>query len=270
MVRHVRLSAMDAASWNAIAGTYEDNVLSVFENDTKNVVSNHVSRLGSRRHTAVDIGCGAGKFLPMLANEFKRVHAVDFSNALLARARQQCIDGGHETVQIHKIDLCKKRIEKPIIQSDFALCVNALLDPSLRSRLRMWENIARSLKRGGHLLLVVPSLESALLANARLVHWSLDEGMSPKRALREGFAAADDCVPVTLPQVLREGVLETGGTPTKHFLREELEIELPRHGFGIEHVEKLEYDWSSEFTDPPKWMKKPYPWDWTIIAKKTK
>ena len=131
----------------------------------------------------------------------------------------------------------------------------------------MWDNLGKSLKRSGRLLLVVPALESTLLANARLVHWNLDEGMSPKSALRSEFADGDD-IPTPL-QILREGVLDTGGTPTKHFFREELEVELPRFGFEIEHIEKLEYDWSSEFTDPPDSMKQPYPWDWTIVAKKT-
>ena len=258
---------MDAASWNAIADHYSDEVLSVFENDTHNVVAKHLKRLGSDQHTVADIGCGPGNFLPLLATLFKSVHAIDFSSALLKKAEQQCMDASHENVRFHRINLCKKLDVLPYPKVNLALCVNALLEPSLTGRLHMWDKLRKSVVRGGYLLLVVPALESALLAHTRLVHWILDEGRSPHFAVRHEFST-DDAPASTPQQILREGVLETGGTLTKHFFQEELNAELPRHGFEITEISKLEYDWRTEFANPPKDMQEPYPWDWTVLARK--
>lgn len=241
---------MDAASWNAIADRYADEVLSVFENDTHNVVANHLSRLSSDQRTAADIGCGPGNFLPMLAAQFKRVHAIDFSGALLKKAEQQCSAAGHRNILFHRINLCRKLNPLPYPKVDVALCVNALLEPSMTGRLHMWDKLQRSVKTGGSLVLVVPALESALLAHTRLVHWFLDEGVPPASAVRKEFSNED---PVsTRQQILREGVLEAGGTLTKHFFREELQAELPRHGFRIDEITRIQYDWSTEFTAPPR------------------
>jgi hypothetical protein len=38
----------------------------------------------------------------------------------------------------------------------------------------------------------------------------------------------------------------------------------------VASIEKVEYDWSTEFADPPRWMKDPYPWDWLVLSKKRK
>ncbi len=33
-------------------------------------------------------------------------------------------------------------------------------------------------------------------------------------------------------------------------------------------VDKVEYDWSTEFADPPKWMRDPLPWDWLFVVER--
>jgi hypothetical protein len=65
------------------------------------------------------------------------------------------------------------------------------------------------------------------------------------------------------------GLLAIDGVPTKHWLREELEVALRAAGFAVEAVDKVEYDWSTEFSDPPKWLKAPYPWDWAVAARRS-
>jgi hypothetical protein len=58
---------------------------------------------------------------------------------------------------------------------------------------------------------------------------------------------------------VRDGVVETGGTPTKHYLREELELLLPELGHEICSIEKVQYHWNTEFDKPPSTMIAPYP-----------
>ena len=55
---------------------------------------------------------------------------------------------------------------------------------------------------------------------------------------------------------------------TKHFVKEELEILLGQHGFKVTKFEKIEYNWNTEFSKPPFWLKFPKPWDWMLVATK--
>ena len=60
------------------------------------------------------------------------------------------------------------------------------------------------------------------------------------------------------------------GVPTKHWLREELQVALRAAGFVVESVDKVEYGWDTEFPDPPRWMKDPWPWDWAVAARRSR
>jgi cyclopropane-fatty-acyl-phospholipid synthase len=52
------------------------------------------------RGTLVDVGCGACQLTTYLAPEFERVYAVDFSEAMLAAARQRIESHGLTNVQL--------------------------------------------------------------------------------------------------------------------------------------------------------------------------
>jgi hypothetical protein len=142
------------------------------------------------------------------------------------------------------------------------LCVNVLIMPSLLMRTRIVETIRRRLLSGGHLLLVVPALESALLSNFRLVDWNVRSGLRPAVALSAGFPK-----PKTRPR-FEHGLVPIENVLTKHYLREELKAILGESGFRVRQLTKIQYGWDTEFTDPPRWMKEPYPWDWLLLAEK--
>jgi len=67
---------------------------------------------------------------------------------------------------------------------------------------------------------------------------------------------------------MKDGVTDIDDVPTKHFLKEELELLLTIEGFTIEKIKKINYEWSTEFHVVPKWLKDPKPWDWLVVAKK--
>lgn len=117
------------------------------------------------------------------------------------------------------------------------------------------------MKRGGHLLLVVPSLDSALLATFRHTQWNLRTGHDPGHAQR--LAAGNT-------KGIEHGIVHLEGVPTKHYLREELEALHTARGFAVEAIEKIEYPWNTEFDNPPRWMREPYPWDWFVVARKAR
>ena len=65
---------------------------------------------------------------------------------------------------------------------------------------------------------------------------------------------------------LLQGNAEIDNVPTKHYLKEELEILLTQEGFQPMQFSKIEYDWGTEFLKPLKWLNNPKPWDWLVVA----
>lgn len=248
---------MDERYWDAVAVDYDRDIFDVRANDRQNLVAGHIARLGGPDKVAGDCGCGTGKFVSLLAASFGQVHAVDISRRLLCRARDAW---GHlPNVSFRRADLAAA-LHLPRL--DLALCVNVLIMPSLLTRTRILATIRRRLRRGGHLLLVVPALESALLTNVRLVNWNLRDGVPHARAMHASFAR-----PLARPR-LEHGLVPIGRVLTKHYLREELDVILGSAGFDVLELAKIQYLWNTEFAEPPRWMQEPYPWDWLLLAQK--
>jgi len=111
--------------------------------------------------------------------------------------------------------------------------------------------------------MVVPSLESVLYAQSRLVQWNIRDGLRSLEAVKESLgelSGPSTCLPA--------GILRIGNTPTKHYLEEELLLICREHNLKVLHIEKVTYPWRTEFAAPPKWMSEPYPWDWLVVSRK--
>ena len=128
------------------------------------------------------------------------------------------------------------------------------------------KKISKSLRPGGYFVLVVPSLESMLFAKFRLIQWNLKTGMTHDQAVSASIEETDG----SLDLPLEHDMVDINGVATKHYLKEELIVLLKDLRFAIAYIEKVEYDWSTEFDQPPRWMKDPYPWDWLVLSKKRK
>ncbi|MEP4079051.1 class I SAM-dependent methyltransferase [Haloferula sp.] len=250
---------MEPSDWIEAAGNYQQEVASVFDRDKKGMIRSLIEEHAGSKKSCIDLGCGPGRFLPTLSEHFGLVHACDYSKDMIREARKQ-------TVEPHlSFECCDLRRGTPsTAPADVVLCVNALLHPDLAAREAMWRNVAKSVKKGGVLLLVAPALESALLARHRLAEWNLRSGVPARSALLRSFADEDpDAI-----SIARGGIMDAGGTLTKHYLREELESTAARHRLRIEHCAKIEYSWKTEFHQPPRWMKSPYPWDWLAVMRR--
>lgn len=248
---------MNEREWDQVATTFEEEIFNVPQNDSKGLIHHWVTRLASREATATDLGCGVGRTLPLLAERFGHVYAVDVSSQCLSVAARACTE--HANITYVHADLSKDRNGYPA--ADVVLCINTLLNASLEVREPLFDRTCRSVKRGGHLVLVVPSLNSALLTAFRRLQWNLRDGMSPRKAQKDASQHGPG---------VEHGIVSIDGVPTKHFLAEELEASLAQRGFGITALEKLEYPWNTEFETPPKWMKAPFPWDWMVVAQRAR
>jgi hypothetical protein len=111
--------------------------------------------------------------------------------------------------------------------------------------------------------MVVPSLESVLHASWQLIRMYNKEGIDLKNIPAHEF----DYFKADKPDLV-QGIIHINDVPTKHYTQCELQVLMQEAGFRLTAIEKIEYDWSTEFDKPAHWMKDPYPWDWLIECRK--
>ena len=255
---------MDRRYWDQLAESYDEQIFSSFEADRTGILSRCLDHFADPRKTAMDLGCGVGKYLPALAKRFEKVVGVDLSPRLLEVAAEAT--GPLNNVQLVCADATEaKRIEG--LRVDVIVCANVLIMTDDLQRQAILESARKSLVRGGHLILVVPSMESALLTQRRLIEWHRRDGEKDPEAAAE----IEGIVPSkkTCQELLR-GHVRIENVPTKHHLAEELDLALRQAGLRPLRLEKVLYGWDSEFTQPPRWMRDPYPWDWLAVSFKHK
>jgi SAM-dependent methyltransferase len=247
---------MDRNYWEKIAPGYNEEIFDVLHNDKKNVIRSSIRKVASSKSTVIDAGCAIGKWLPLLAPAFGKVIAADISAKNLSIAKQR--NEQFENIEYVRVDMSSKKARIP--KADVALCVNAILTDSIKKRNVFFHHLSLCVRKGGHLLLVIPSLESWMLTSIIQKKWAIDKGLfsehiSPKAGLEKY-------------QKMREGNMDIDNVPTKHYLREELSLLLSREKFDVLSTRKIEYSWKTEFVHPPSWLKDPTPWDWFVLAKK--
>ncbi|MDX6766339.1 MAG: class I SAM-dependent methyltransferase [Candidatus Methylacidiphilales bacterium] len=248
---------MDRRYWEEKGRAYDAEIFDVYAEDRKGVVAAAIRRTLRKSDRAADLGCGTGKALPLLAPRALSVEAVDLSESCLRKARH--FADAWKNITFRRADLARERVSGRL---DFVLNVNVLIMPDAGVRQAILRHIAVRLKRGGRLLLVVPSLESSLWVARRLYDWELKDGRTPAQARRGVQRLLGDRFRVGLA----DGLVPIDGVPTKHFLAPELSSVLAAVGLELRGLEKVEYAWRTEFEDPPSWMRAPYPWDWLVRA----
>ena len=82
----------------------------------------------------------------------------------------------------------------------------------------------------------VPSYESALRTFQTLLRCHLRDGLPHGRARR-----ALDLQAETEIHSLTDGIFNVGGTPTKHFLQNEIAQLLDEHGADVEAITRVEF-----------------------------
>jgi len=246
---------VDREYWERIGDDYERDIFASSLSDKRGVIRGRLDELANPRGVVADFGCGVGHYLPLLAKRFRAVHGIDFAEALLEQAGARC--GALENVSIHRANLASGRARIRMPAAAVGVCANVLISPEISVRRRILRTIRRHLLRGAKLLLLVPSLEAELFCSQMQAEWNRRLGFPDSEATASGIPTIADAV---------RGVVPIERVPTKHYLREELEVLLDEEGFTVSSCDKVEYGWESEFEDPPRWMKGLGPWDWLVVA----
>jgi 2-polyprenyl-3-methyl-5-hydroxy-6-metoxy-1,4-benzoquinol methylase len=247
---------MERKYWEQIAPAYNEEIFDVLKNDKKAIIRSAIRQVAAQYKTVLDAGCAIGKWLPVLAPVFKQVSAADISAKNLNIAKKTFPQ--YTNVDYLRMDMSAATIQ--LSPYDVVVCINAILTSSEKKRAHFFHNISRSLKKGGTLILVVPSLESWLMTRIFQSKWSIDKKLFAQK--------------ITAPEAasryknMQQGNVEIDNVVTKHYLQEELQLLLSLEGMQVKKCQKINYDWSTEFIAVPDWLKEPTPWDWLVIAEK--
>ena len=247
------------AHWDTIGSNYGGEIFDVFRSDKKRVLQKYFKRHADPAKTAIDFGCGIGKAFPYLAPSFARVLAIDISSELLGIAKQS----PYKNIEYKRADLARPNLKFP--KADFAFCCNVIMLPEVEKDFLMIKNISNSLKQGGSAMIVVPSLESIFYSSWRLMEWYGKEGVSPQKIPQSELAYFKGS-----KRDIIQGIMYIDGVPTKHYSEPEIDVLFHKAGLEVTAMEKIEYEWNTEFNDPPAWMKAPFPWDWMVECRKLK
>jgi SAM-dependent methyltransferase len=246
---------MDRNYWEKIAPDYNEEIFDVLHHDKSGIIVSAIRKLKSKKRSVIDIGCAVGKWIPALSPLFKNVLAIDISEKNLEIAKST--HSQFKNVEYSRVDMSDP--QSKIQACDVGICINAILTGSLEKRIIFFRSLTKCIKKAGHLILVVPSLESAMYTSIIRDRWNIDKNTEEK--VSTGIA-------LQKWNHIKQGNAFIDGVATKHYLKEELQLLLSQEGFDVIQTEKVEYDWKTEFLKPPKWLKEPFPWDWMVVAKK--
>ncbi len=247
---------MERTYWEKIAPAYNEQIFDVLKQDKRKLIRKAITKRASTTQSVIDIGCAVGKWLPVLSPLFKSVTAIDISAKNLAIAAETHKDLGN--VKYQRIDMSAPSAKTGVF--DMAVCINAILTDSMLKRNRFFSRLGTTVRPGGSLVLVVPSLESWLLTRTIQQHHKID------RKLFDAKLKGPEAI--SRYNNIQQGNVEIDNVATKHYLADELELLLAREGFVVEERKKVEYEWTTEFINPPSWLDKPRPWDWLCVARK--
>ena len=225
--------------WNRLAKDFEVAVCDVTRSSGEQLAE-LVRRIEpSQEMTLVDAGCGIGSFTKRFGRRFGRVLAFDFAAKMVARAKKQCATVPDVSWSTMGLEDAAAKLG-PV--GDLVACLNVITSTDADLRRRQWQSLAGLAQPGGHVLVVVPALESAL----RVVKYADAEN----RIHESDFDA---------------GSVFRGNYQQKHYSRDGLRETTGSVGLRIISLKRIHYPWSDDGVDDPG---RTPPWSWVALARK--
>ena len=248
---------MEKRDWEQIATEFTDRVFQVTDHDTHGLIRQTARKLGTPSKHAGDFGCGPGAVTRLLAPHFRQVTGMDQAAGLVQEAQRATTA---KNVTFVQADLTTTQPLGTVF--DVSFCVNVLINRNHQVREKICRTIAAHTRKRGTAVFVVPSLESMLRVYQTVVDCQIraDAGRKPSSrnaAVRSVTRQAEQEIESVI-----EGIVSVGGSPTKHFLADELTAFLGAAGFEVRSMQRVEYAWEEELDDPPDFLGSPTPWDW--------
>lgn len=245
--------------WSAAASCYEKEFIDPYREDVRNPLKRTLRALAHGRRIVADLGCGIGPLLPFLARHFGEVHAVDFAEGMLQRARAAVARAGN--VHFHQRSLTDL---KPLHgRIDVAVAVNSLVQPSIVDLEESLRQIHAVLQPGGAFTGILPAIDGVHYYTMLLVDRSLMQGR-PMDAARKNAAHLGelDDYDFAFGQFRFQGL-------EQHFWQPfEIHHRLSRAGFRLRRLKKVHLSWK-QFAVGADLKQYAPPWDWFFLAERS-
>lgn len=238
--------SVSRAQWNRLAARFNSSVCDIVAGDRDRVMDGLVEQAlkAHPKPTVVDLGCGMGTFIQRYGRKFGESIGVDFAERMLRGARRRCAKVPRVRWACASVEDAPKTLSNT---ADILACFNVITSPDAALRRRQWKALAKVAKPGGHVLVVLPSLESSELV-ARV-----------EESLRPGSSGAR----------LSDGSVHRGNARQKHYTRAELRAAAERAGLRVQKIARIPYPWSDDGVAAPKSVTRGrQPWDWVLVARR--
>jgi SAM-dependent methyltransferase len=248
-----------AEHWSRVADAYETEFVDPYLPEVHNPLPDALARLaGDGSGAAADLGCGVGPLLPLLAQRFHHVYAVDFADGMLARARERC--AGLPNVEFLRHELTDLA---PLAgRVDVAVAVNSLVLPDVGDLDKALAQMHAALRPGGHVLGIVPAMDAVHYFTMLLVDRARTAGMPTAQARKNAAHHAEHALYDFAFGEFRYRGIE------QHFWQPfEVKYRLRRAGFRGVRLRKVRLAWH-QFGCARDLGDRPPPWDWFFQARR--
>jgi SAM-dependent methyltransferase len=243
--------------WSQAAKSYEQDFIDPYRSDVRGPLLETLEELADpSRKVAVDLGCGIGPLLPILAERFRHVIAVDFAEGMLARAHERC--RGLRNVEF---------LLQPLTdlgglagRVDVAVAVNSLVMPNILDIETSLKQIRTILRPGGTFLGIVPAMDAVHYFTMLLLDRALAAG-KPLDAARKNAAHFNEhsLYDFAFGQFRYQGL-------EQHFWQPfEVRYRLRRAGFRRVRLARVALAWEQFACADDLKAERP-PWDWFFRA----
>ncbi len=256
-------ASRDKTQWDRVATKkkYFLAVVSPWDKGVVNPLGDAIKAVPAhRRGAAIDLGTGIGNGVPMLARGFGRVVAIDYAPKMVAAARKR--HGHFPNVTFAVADM--RKLARYRNRFDVAVAVNSVLLPSSRDVTRMLQEAFHTLKPGGTLFGVFPSLES----EAYIAMLTFEREHRNLNNEQRAWARTERIIDSGRIDFIR-GTVGRSAVQQKFYFRFELIRRLRLAGFRDIQVGKVVYPW--RLLDDPQaraFRGNPGFWDWFVSARR--
>ena len=246
--------------WSRHAARYDDLFLDPFRSDVVNPLRAALDAVSDpESKSVIDLGCGTGPLLPLLASRFGAVTALDFAPGMIERARKRLApEADHVTFETRPMHQLGDFVGK----FDVAVAINSLVMPDVRAIDETLRAVHAALKPGGLLLAIVPSMDAIRYHTMLLMDQALDQG----RSTRSGGSAWRGCAASMLTTISRsDGSCSRacGRSSGEPF---EIEYRLRKAGFSHIALDRVLYPWDDDQIGGEEFADQPKSWDWSFAA----